>query len=340
LNPFFLERVFLCFFGNDNTISLSNEKEGRRGLKSSKYTDQELIKIAKKHKEQFTTMRNWDSYAAPLNLPLSHIYRSRFGGWNQAKTFISINHNKQAEIRRSIIKKVMPYKKFITSAKKWNEFAGDDLPDSQTIIYHFGKWNNFKKELGIQSTEEAKRQKYIEIARKHIGHFSKSASVWKQYARKNNLPSLNTYINVFGSWANAQKAVGVKLEKIEEKVYKYDRDELIQIAQEHIDYFVHSSLWNTYAKEKGLPSQFAYINEFGSMLEAKKAIGIKDIPTRLNYTKDYLLTIAKEHIHHFTTEKNWDRFAKENGLPRYRAYVKAFGSWNNSKRYVYQEKDE
>ncbi|MEX3625436.1 hypothetical protein [Viridibacillus arvi] len=245
-----------------------------------------------------------------------------------------------SEMQKAIIEEVLPFKKYLTSVRKWNDFAKDDLPNSQTIIHYFGKWSYFKIKIGIKPEEEieTKKKEYIRIAKKYIGHFSKSASVWKTFAREHNLPSLTSYVSLFGSWSNAQLEAGINHENTIKLPFKYEREYLIQVAEENKEQFAHTAIWNDFSRQNNLPSQFAYINEFGSMLQAKREIGINEINTVMRYSKEYLVRIAKDNIEHFTTEKNWDRFAATNSLPRHRAYAHAFGTWRKSKKHILNKK--
>ncbi|UOQ43759.1 hypothetical protein MUN89_18025 [Halobacillus salinarum] len=44
------------------------------------------------------------------------------------------------------------------------------------------------------------------------------------------------------------------------------------------------------------------------------------------------MQIAKNHLRHFTTIKEWDRFAKENSLPKAKVYISVFSSWTQVKK--------
>lgn len=309
------------------------------------YSDEELLTIAKNHSIHFTTLRGWDIYAMENNLPRAHVYRSRFGSWNKAKQMCNLPvfdaQRKFAIQKKRLVKQLSPYKYMVTTASEWDEFAKDKgLPASHKIIHYFEKWNDFKTELGLSTDHEKeiqdKREKYIEIAIAHISEFSKSAESWKEYAKLNKLPSTNTYISNFGSWATAQLLAGVNYKEVKSIVKKHDKQYLIQVAQENISHFQHTGKWQEFAKTRNLPDQYAYIRAFGSMSAAKEAVGINDYHTRKNYKKDELIQIALNHFNFFTTQETWDEFARKHNLPRNRAYTSVFGSWIKSKEYIQQ----
>ncbi|MFK5710149.1 hypothetical protein [Lysinibacillus boronitolerans] len=255
-----------------------------------------------------------------------------------------MTQNKQEKLaiqKEKILAQLSPYKKHINTAKEWDQMAkNENLPPSHTIIYYFRKWNHFKAELvnNIEKDESITKRKsrYIEIAKNHIEEFSKSADKWKSYAKINNLPSTNTYINNFGSWVNAQSQAGVSPKYIRTNAKRYNKDYLIKVAKENLSNFKNTSKWVRFAKEHNLPSQFAYIRVFGSMAEAKKAIGIIEIITRKNYTEEELIQIALENVTIFTTQEVWNNFARKHNLPRSRAFAHAFTSWKQAKQFIYK----
>ncbi|MGP4039523.1 hypothetical protein ACTWP4_06435 [Gracilibacillus sp. D59] len=62
---------------------------GLRGNKR-RYSEKELINIAKEHKKHFTSKRNWIEYALENNLLTDIVYINHFEFWNNAKKVIDI----------------------------------------------------------------------------------------------------------------------------------------------------------------------------------------------------------------------------------------------------------
>lgn len=308
-----------------------------------KYSDEELIIVAKEYSFYFTTTRSWDIFAKENHLPRSNLYKKRFSSWNQAKEKCGIKvyegQEKLVLQKEQLLSQLSPYKNLISTAKDWDQIAKKEnhLPLSHTIIHYFGKWDHLKKELNIDNDEAKleKQARYLEVAKKHINEFSKSAENWKEYAQINNLPSTNTYISNFGSWANAQLLAGVDQKKMKSNVKRYDKEFLIKVAKENLSYFIHTSEWDKFTTAHNLPNQYVYILAFGSMTKAKRAIGILDFPSRRNYQTEELIDIALANISYLTTQMEWDRLAKENNLPRYRSFANAFGSWKECKNYIH-----
>jgi hypothetical protein len=59
---------------------------------SPSFTPTELTEIAWKHKEHFTTMKEWTTFALENNLPTSKVYIYSFDTWNKAKELLFGKH--------------------------------------------------------------------------------------------------------------------------------------------------------------------------------------------------------------------------------------------------------
>lgn len=68
------------------------------------------------------------------------------------------------------------------------------------------------------------------------------------------------------------------------------------------------------------------INEDKSLRKKEIGMGKKQ-----KYGKDQLLSIAKDHIEHFTSKRYWNEYAKKNKLPIAPTFENHFGSWNEVK---------
>jgi hypothetical protein len=60
-------------------------------VKSKNYSKKELIDIALKHREYFTTVKKWNEHAKEHDLPSSVTYHRHFGSWKKAKFSVFTN---------------------------------------------------------------------------------------------------------------------------------------------------------------------------------------------------------------------------------------------------------
>lgn len=246
--------------------------------------EKELIRVAKENIDFFTTTTQWDSFAQKNNVYMSHYYVHYFGTWNNALELvgqISINElKKKAAIRQGIetIDYVDSYANYKSYLQKLNN---ENYMSVNAIVNIFGSWNEFKKELGLSTYEQAKQ---------------------------------------------------------------YNKEELLKIAKENKEIFKQSAYYDKVARHSGLPSQFVYIRAFGSMDAAKEKIEIasSDRNTRNNWSEDQLIYIARKHSEFFTTFSAWLSFSKkinkiegEKIIPSPYTYKNRFGSWGKSKERIF-----
>ncbi|MFL0366067.1 hypothetical protein ACH0BF_24020 [Pseudobacillus sp. 179-B 2D1 NHS] len=266
--------VFLKYFRTWN-----NAKELVHGYRirtsTTGYTSASLLKIALEHKENFTTASNWEKYSKACKLPSATTYRNFFGTWNDAKNKLGLLAIKNSYTTQELIEIAKENKEHFSSMSNWNSHAKKKaLPTGETYIKRFGSWKKSHKEcLGTYNCTKIKynypKEMLLKIAKAHIENFT-SVRSWSKYAKEHELPSIKPYVNQFGSWNEAKKAVGV-----DEIRYRknYTTDELKQIAQKHKKYFTSISIWDKYARKHNLPWTVTYSNRFGSWNKAKKAVG-------------------------------------------------------------------
>lgn len=114
--------------------------------------------------------------------------------------------------------------------------------------------------------------------------------------------------------------------------YKYTEEELIETALLYKEHFASHDTWDAFASKQELPSASSYKRRFGSWETAMITIfGKYTVPEYKRYTKEKLIEIAITHSRKFTKKRDWDKFAKEKGLPTGFTYRSYFGSWNEAK---------
>ena len=68
-----------------------NNVKSQLGLTTMKrYSKKELLDIAKKHSNHFTTYSNWNEYASKHGLPVSTTFLVQFDSWNDVKEQLGI----------------------------------------------------------------------------------------------------------------------------------------------------------------------------------------------------------------------------------------------------------
>ncbi|MCM3443618.1 MULTISPECIES: hypothetical protein [Metabacillus] len=135
---------------------------------------------------------------------------------------------------------------------------------------------------------------------------------WDLYAKDHSLPSSQSLISIYGSWKEVKDELGIK--GIDRK------EELIEIAKEHIHALTTVENWNKYAKEKKLPNGYTYISHFGSWNAFKEKLNLSPstpYPSKLEKKKE-IISILKEHGAKYEDRTSWDKYANEEDLPTYK----------------------
>lgn len=160
------------------------------------------------------------------------------------------------------------HKEHFTTMTHWNEYAKENkLPSSQAYISRFGSWDKTKKELNLKPSNIGyTKEEIVDVIKEHRTKFT-SAFKWNQYAKENKLPYYHTITEYF-DWRTVKKMAKVK-------THNYTKDELLEIAMKHREYFTSMTTWNNYAREANLPSAMGYVRAFGSWKRSKHEIEIR-----------------------------------------------------------------
>ncbi|MBU8908098.1 hypothetical protein [Desertibacillus haloalkaliphilus] len=165
-------------------------------------SDEELLSIADKFRDHFTTAASWYAFAKKHNLPSAQAYIDRFGSWNEVKHRIGLSESKKSSIynKEQIIKVLMDHKSHLTTKENWNTYVRnhtEQLPTYETIIKYIS-WNNLKDTLDIKDSYYT-NDDLIKIAKENKEHFT-TIKKWDEFAKQKKLPLAITFYRRFGKW--------------------------------------------------------------------------------------------------------------------------------------------
>ncbi|MDE3841032.1 hypothetical protein C0966_17350 (plasmid) [Bacillus methanolicus] len=175
------------------------------------YTLSQLQEIALKHKEHFLRKATWDEFAKENGLPSGGTYINAFGSWQKAKEQIGLGTEKRKNdiySKEAIRKILLRHGENFVNRKQWDEYAKEHrLPTYKTIKKHFD-YDEILSIINKPKKSHFTKQDLIEIALNHKEKFLYfSMTKWDEYAKKNFLPSSQTYFKTFGSWKKAKAEV-------------------------------------------------------------------------------------------------------------------------------------
>ncbi|KZE68000.1 hypothetical protein AWM68_17670 [Fictibacillus phosphorivorans] len=224
------------------------------------------------HKENLTTVKQWDGYAKEHGLPSSQVLIYNFGTWTEVKKSFSLSKVRRSSYTTDELKKIaLEHKEHFCSLLKWDVYARKHgYPVSATYIKAFGSWSNSKKQIGItpeiKKSDTYSKEDIKSILKQHANNYLNRRQ-WDEYAKENKLPTYKTLKKHF-EYDEILEIVNKK------KTFNLTKEDLIQIAKDHKDKFVYASVtqWSNYAADKELPSSHKFINMFGSWRKAKNKV--------------------------------------------------------------------
>src|SRR5436309_1760721 len=100
------------------------------------------------------------------------------------------------------------------------EFAADaeTTVHPQTVIEHFGSWNNAKREAGLVPRRFATREELLQLLRELGEELGRPPTAKDIDARKGAMPSKSLYWHTFGSLAEALREAGFDVPIGEERL--------------------------------------------------------------------------------------------------------------------------
>src|SRR5918911_3586556 len=100
------------------------------------------------------------------------------------------------------------------------EFAADaeTTVHPQTVIEHFGSWNNAKRAAGLVPRRFATREELLQVLRELGGELERVPTARDLDDRKGSIPSKSLYWHTFGSLTNALREAGFDVPVGEERL--------------------------------------------------------------------------------------------------------------------------
>ncbi|MBI2557982.1 hypothetical protein HYW20_01560 [Candidatus Woesearchaeota archaeon] len=147
----------------------------------------------------------------------------------------------------------------------------------------------------------------------------------KEVACDRNLPPINRFIKIFGSWNSTLENAGLKINAIGKYDNNYLLKKLVDIKRkvqrnpklEDLKYFEDS------------PSSFVYFRRFGSWNNALRLAGLK-INVRKDYKKEELLKLLKDKAKELGRSPKIEDLGPKNSMPDKDPYERCFGGFNKA----------
>jgi hypothetical protein len=235
-----------------------------------------LLEIIKQHKQHMTSVTEWDVYAKEHKLPPSYKLIYHFDSWSNVKDALDLPQLKKTYTFEELEMIAIENKQYFLRKSIWDKYSKEHgLPASSTFINAegFGSWKKVQEHIGLEN-EKRKNDLYSKddietILKEHAKHYI-NRTQWDEYAKEHKLPTYKTLKKHF-KYDEILSIVNKK------KPSSLTQDDLLKIALEHQDHFLHSSMkkWDTYATDNKLPSSDVFHKKFGSWRKAKNEVALR-----------------------------------------------------------------
>ena len=205
--------------------------------------------------------------------------------------------------------------------------------EHNTISRYFGTFNNaviaagFAPNRMVNYTREELISKLKELYAR-LGRIP----LCNDLVAFSDMPSISTYRNKFGSFANALYLAGITDEEpeMERRVRRYTTEELIELLQTLGKTLGHPPKAKDFEDAPDTPGVAVLYNRFGTFSNALSMAGY-ELPEKHSYTKAELIEILKDISIRKGKVPSRKDIGNEHG-PSVKQFIKAFGSWPNALR--------
>lgn len=170
----------------------------------------ELIEIASKHLDMFTTIERWNKYAKENDIPNGYTYIAYFGSWNAVKDKLNLSYStpypSAEEKKEEMISVLKEHGTEYKDRTEWDKYAKEHSLPTYKTIRRYLSLQEVKEIVPKEIKYNYSKEELIKIAKRNFEHFS-SMGKWNKYAIEHGLPNAATYHRKFGSWKKAKLEV-------------------------------------------------------------------------------------------------------------------------------------
>lgn len=253
----------------------------------------EIIEIVQPYIEYMQTAKTWKIFRMEnphLKLPSASSISKYFEGWSNIKKQLGLLPYTSESWDKDALKKVLlPYREHLHTMSSWKSFKNNNptirLPNGNTLLKVFGKWDNLRKFMGITKITwvNMSKDEVLKILLPHKPYLITS-TLWREYYKQHpdlKLPSGRTLLVIFESWDKVLRLLGFDESSIKTpKEYtircrtwnSLKPSEYLRIVLPHIEYLTTFRACNQYVLENknyNLPSSQVIIKYFSTWNKAK-----------------------------------------------------------------------
>jgi len=291
-----------------------------------KFDDKFLLDELKRFKRENGRVPKQRDFCKKNGYISSRTYCDYFGSWNNALSLAGLTLNRFVGYTDDQL--LSELQRFVDENDRvpfHDDFINNpDYPSAPTYVTHFGSWNQALQKANLKLNRSYNRDP--EFLLDEIQRFTDTfgrTPYCRDMTAVNGFPSMNVYVDVFGSWNSALAKAGI--DAYTSRIYS--KDMLIAELHRFKDEFERVPGTRDMDNTPGYPSTRPYKKWFGSYNAAILEAGL-DVNTFHDYTPESLIAELIRFVEENGRTPSHDDMKRCNGYCSSGVYIRVFGSWN------------
>lgn len=225
---------------------------------------------------------------------------------------------------------IQEYSKLIGRTPKMKEVTyNKDLPPIHQFLKKFNTWNNLLKECDLKINSNCNYSKeYLLNVLKSLATQLKRTPLSDDLNKNKDLPSPKVYYVKFGSWNNALRIAGLKLNVRKD----YTKEELLDLLREKAKKLGRSPKIDEINSDKNMPDRDTYSRYFGTFNKALEIAGLEVKYFFRKWTKEDIIKWLRYKYDELGATPGIRDFDADPEAPAKNTARKLFGNWTNAIR--------
>jgi predicted GIY-YIG superfamily endonuclease/ribonuclease I len=254
----------------------------------------------------------------------AEVYYNFFNSWNEALKEAGLKaNNKRGISKDKLLKEIQRLDNEYDRTPTYSLMESKGKFSAETYSNSFGSWNKALREVGLEVNvnTDFNKNELIEELQRLDNEYDVNPS--RELMKSEGKFGHSTYRRNFGSWNNALKEAGLKI-NMENNISKERLLEELQRLSDEYDVNLSRELMNS----KGKFSSGPYDNVFGSWNNALKEAGL-EVNVERNISKERLLEELQRLSDEYDVSPSRE-LMRSKGKFGSNTYRRTFGSWNNA----------
>lgn len=292
-----------------------------------RYTKEELVKMVQEHSKILGRTPKMKEVAKNENFPSMNLFLREFETWNNLLKKCNLKLNSVRYYSKEHLLNVLKLlSNRIGRTSRIEDLNGDkDLPSPKVYFEKFGSWNNALKLAGLEINlrRDYTKEELIDSLLKKAKELNQNPTS-NDLGRKNNMPDRSTFDDRFGTWNNALKEAGLKINCY---YRKWTKEEVIKWLQYKYKELGRTPGIRDFDKDPRSPAKNTVRKLFGNWTNA---IREAKIPVRKYHSKDELIQYLQKLAHKLNRTPTREDLKSDKCCPSLTPFVEKFKGYTSA----------